>query len=100
MTTKDEYLAKLKTQLDEWQADLEHLKTKADVATGEAKVKIHEQLAELREKWDEGHARREEILAAADEKWDDIKEEVEDKWGVLKAGMADSIDRIKAHFKS
>jgi chromosome segregation ATPase len=98
MTTKDEYVAKLKAQLDEWQEDMERLKDKAEAASDDAKVKIHEQIAELRAKWDEGHAKRQELLDAADEKWDAIKDEAEEKWDELKVAVKDSIAKIKSHF--
>jgi hypothetical protein len=98
MLTKEEYLAKLKAQLDEWQVDLEALGSKAADASDDAKAKIHEQIAELRAKWDEGHARREEIANAADEKWEEIKDEAEEKWEELKVGVRDSIEKVKSYF--
>ena len=98
MQTKEEYLAKLKAQLDEWQGDLEVLRGKAETATDDAKVKIHEQIAELRAKWDEGHARREEIKDAADDKWEEFKDEAEAKWEEFKVGAKDSFDKVKSYF--
>ena len=38
MTTKDEYVAKLKAQLDEWETDLAHLRDKAGQAKGSAEA--------------------------------------------------------------
>ncbi|WP_295393092.1 hypothetical protein [uncultured Thiodictyon sp.] len=98
MLTKEEYLAKMKAQLDEWQVDLEALGSKASEASEEAKVKVQEQITELRAKWDEGHARREEIKNEADEKWEELKDEAEVKWEELKVGVKDSIERVKSYF--
>ncbi|WP_295456207.1 hypothetical protein [uncultured Thiodictyon sp.] len=98
MLTKEEYLAKMKAQLDEWQVDLEALGAKAGEVSDDAKAKVHEQIAELRAKWDEGHARREEITNAADEKWEELKDDAEVKWEEFKVGVKDSIERVKSYF--
>ncbi len=98
MQTKDEYLAKLKTQLDEWESDLAQLRDKAGDASDDVKEKVEQQIAELKAKWDEGAARRQEILDAADDKWEALKDDAEAKWADLKVGVKDSIDRIKSMF--
>jgi ElaB/YqjD/DUF883 family membrane-anchored ribosome-binding protein len=98
MTTKDEYVAKLKAQLDEWETDLAHLRDKAGQASDDVKENIEKQIAELKAKWDEGAARRQEILDAADDKWDAIKDEAEEKWAELKGGVNDLIGRVKSMF--
>ncbi len=98
MQTKEEYLAKIKVQLDEWQGDLEVLRGKAETATDDAKTKVQEQIAELRAKWDEGHARREELLGVADDKWEEFKDEAEEKWDEFKVGVKDSFEKVKSYF--
>jgi predicted nucleic acid-binding Zn-ribbon protein len=96
--TKEEYLAKLQTHLDEWKGDLEHLKTKAAEATGEAKAKLDEQIAELAPKWEEGKKKLEEWTNTADDAWEELKVEAEIKWDQLTVSMKESVDRVKAYF--
>ncbi len=98
MHTKDEYLAKLKAQLDEWETDLAHLRDKAADASEDVKEKLEEQMTELKTKWDEGAARRQHIQEAADDKWDEIRDEAEEKWAEVKVSVKDSIERIKSMF--
>ena len=98
MQTKDEYLAQLKAQLDEWSSDLDHLRDKAANASDDVRENVDQQINELKAKWDEGAARRQEILDAADDHWESVKDEAEEKWAELKVGVADSIDRIKSLF--
>lgn len=98
MQTKDEYLAKAKAQLDEWESDLVHLRHKAAEASGDVKERVEQQIAELNAKWDQSAAHRQEILDAADDKWDEIREDAEGKWAELKVGVRHSIDRIKSMF--
>lgn len=96
--TKEEYLAKLQTHLDEWKADLEGLQAKASAATGEVKSKLDEQIAELRPKWEEGKHKLEELAGTADETWDEFKIEAEAKWDQLSASVKESVERIKSFF--
>jgi chromosome segregation ATPase len=98
MQTKDEYLAKLKAQLDEWEDDLAQLREKASDASDDVKAKLDEQIAHLKAKWEEGSSRREEIIDAADDKWEAIKDEAEEKWEELKVSVKDSIERVKSMF--
>jgi chromosome segregation ATPase len=98
MQTKDEYMAKLKAQLDEWESDLAHLRDKASDASDDVKEKVDHQIAELKLKWDELAVRRDRIADAADDKWEALKDEAEEKWAEVKVGVKDSIDRIKSMF--
>ena len=98
MQTKDEYLAQLKEQLDEWATDLDHLRDKAADTSDDVRESVEQQIAELKAKWHEGAARRQEILDAADDHWESIKDEAEEKWAELKVGVTDSINRIKSLF--
>ena len=47
MLTKDEYLAKMKVHLDEWQADLDALRVKAEDASDDVKAKLDESRREI-----------------------------------------------------
>lgn len=96
--TKEEYLAKLQSHLDEWKTDLEGLQAKAAEATGEAKVKLDEQIAELGVKWEEGKKKLDELAAAADDAWDDFKVEAEARWDQLTTSVKETVDRIKTYF--
>jgi ribosomal protein L29 len=50
MSTKDEYTAKLKAQLDEWEDDLADLRAKAAATSADVKDKIDLQIADLKVK--------------------------------------------------
>ncbi|WP_295405905.1 hypothetical protein [uncultured Thiocystis sp.] len=95
MMTKEEYLEKLKTQLDEWKADIEQLRLKAADATHDTKEGIEKEIAEIKAKWDEGEVKRQEMFDSADEKWDELKEEAEQGWAHLTCFVKESFDRIK-----
>jgi hypothetical protein len=98
MSTKDEYIAKFKTQLTEWEGHLKVLQAKADSLTGDAKAELNEQIVALKGKWEEGEAKLGEIADQADDHWDDLKDEAEEKWTALTDGVKGSLDKLKSYF--
>jgi len=95
-SAKNEYVEKRKAQIDKLNAEIEDLaaktiKTDADAeATREHKAHV----AALRLKRDEARAKLAEIEAAADDRWEDLKDGVENVWMNLKHGF----EKVKAKF--
>ncbi|AFL74130.1 hypothetical protein [Thiocystis violascens] len=98
MMTKEEYVEKLKNQLDEWKVDLDNLRAKAADAADDVRESIEKEIAEIKLKWDEGEGKRQEMIDSADEKWDELKEDAEEGWAHLTGFVKDSLDRIKSKF--
>jgi hypothetical protein len=98
MSTKDEYIAKFKSQLNEWESDLNELKAKAGTLADDAKAECAEQMDELQGKWQEGQAKLAELADQADDHWDDLKDEAEEKWTALTDGVKGSLDKLKSYF--
>ncbi|HOY69939.1 MAG TPA: hypothetical protein PL131_03955 [Methylotenera sp.] len=84
MSTKDEYVAKLKAQLDEWSTDIDELEVQANLAKAELKDKYAEQIAELKAKKTEAEGKVSELQDAAEEAWEEIKKGGESIWDTLK----------------
>ncbi len=77
MSKRDEYIEKIKQQLDEWNSELDELEQKTKQAEGEAKRKLEEKVGEMRAHIDDAEAMVEKLLGAADELWEGIKLGVE-----------------------
>ena len=77
MATKEEYLSKLKTQLDSWQAEADELESKARDALADAKPEIEAQIANLRAKFAEGEGKFNELADVTEEKWEELKDDAE-----------------------
>jgi predicted nucleic acid-binding Zn-ribbon protein len=77
MSTKEEYLAKLKTQLDSWQVEVDELEAKASEAMDDIRPEIDEQIANLRAKFREGEAKFDELADATEEAWEELKVDAE-----------------------
>ena len=77
MATKEEYLAKLKTQLDSWQVEVDALEAKASDAVDDLKPEIDAQIANLRVKFAEGEGKFNELADATEEAWEELKVDAE-----------------------
>jgi len=74
VSKRDQYVKKMKQQLDEVNGQITKLEAKVKDANAEARVKYDKQMAELRE-----------MSKAAQKKMEEIKSSGEDKWEALVA---------------
>ena len=89
MSMKEAYEKKLQSKLDEWSADIDKLKAKADSAEADAQLEYYKQIEELRS-----------MQAAAGKKLGELKESGDDAWEDLKAGMDSAWDSFSSSIKS
>lgn len=82
------FVDKAQQEMDALNLKLGELKRKAQTLTGEAKVKIDQQIQNL-----------EQEQKAAAQKLDEMKSATGDKWDALKAGVADAVERFKQSFE-
>lgn len=86
MSTKDEYVAKIKAQIDEWSTDIDALEVQAHLAKAEFRDKYAVQIAELKTKRDEAAVKAAEVQEIAEEAWEEVKKGGEEAWsGMVKA---------------
>lgn len=74
---RDEFVANLKKQLDEWNAKIDALEVRARQQAGEAEVQADRGLAELRKRREELQRKLREIREASGEAWSDLIEGAE-----------------------
>ena len=89
MSMKDAYEKKLEAQLNEWSAEIDKLKAKADAAEADQQLEFYKQVEELRL-----------MQQAANEKLSELKDAGDDAWEDLKAGVESSSDSLSASLKS
>ncbi|EGV19450.1 sll1863 family stress response protein [Thiocapsa marina] len=95
MLTKDEFIADMKTRIDAWNAEIDVLQEKAHDIKEDAKVKYEEQLLSVRAAGVEGEKRLEEMQAATESNWEQLKLETERAWDAFK----DSFNTFKSHYR-
>lgn len=94
MSMKDEYVAKLKAQLDEWSTEIDELEVKAHLAQADLRDKYQEQLTILKARRDEAKGKVAEIQGATEEAWEDLKKGGEDAWEAIKKAVAEARKRF------
>ena len=84
MTTRDEYVEKMKRQLDEWNEDIARLEAKLAKLTGPARERLEPYLAKAREGRDAAVRKLAELKESGEESWDNLQGEVEHVWKALR----------------
>lgn len=92
--SRDEYTAKLKLELDEFNAKMEELESKSSEAKADARAKYKSELLKLRNQSDKAIAKLEQLRDAGDDSWDQMVKEV-DK---IRHAFVHSINYFKAQF--
>ena len=77
MSKRDEYIEKMKLQLDELDAKMDKLEAKAKVAKEDMRAKYKEEMVLLREKSRLAKGKLQEVKAAGEDKWDSVVTEME-----------------------
>lgn len=92
MSKRNEYVAKMKAQLDDWNRDIGQLEAKTKAAGGEAEKKYREQLDALREQSRALSAKVDDVKAAGEDQWEKLVDEV--------TRLSDAVKHSFNYFKS
>ena len=95
MVKRDEYIAKMKLQLDELDVKMDKLEAKAKEAKEDARAKYKEEIANLRQQSRLAQGKLEELKASREEKWDDMVAEMER----IRDAIAHSYNYFKSQLK-
>ena len=94
MTSRHEYIDKLKEKLDEWDADIDELEARAQNTKTELEFEIKDQITALKLRRDIMKLKLNEIRDSSEEAWEDIKAGAEEAW----ADVKDAMKKAKSHF--
>lgn len=83
MSMKESYEKKLQAQLDEWSADIDKLKAKADKAEANVQIAYYKQVDELRSMQKAASQKLAELKGAGDDAWEELKASIEKTWDRL-----------------
>ncbi len=75
--SREQFIAAMKTQLDETNAMLDELEKKAAKASADAQAKYEEQIAKIQEQSKEAQAKLSELAKAGEENWKEMVAEAE-----------------------
>lgn len=95
MGMKEAYQKKLQAELDEWNAEIEQLKAKADKTEAESQLEYYKKIEELRTMQDEARSKLTELEQASDKAWEDVKAGLDSAWDSLRNAMRSARERFK-----
>lgn len=95
MSTRDEYVAKMKAQLDQWNAQAAHWEEKTRSAQAGVKAHYDKQLELLRARRDEAMTSLRQLQVATSDAWMDMMQGVDAAWQAL----GEAFDKAHAHFE-
>jgi len=94
MKNRDLYLEKVQAQLDEWDADIEKLKARANKASADAKLEYKSRIESLKHKREKAGDKLDELRSASDDAWEDLKIGLES----AKNALGSSLKSAASHF--
>ena len=99
MSTKEDFVRKMHTKLDQWNAEIDALSEKAnqagDQAEREARAEYQKQLETLRSKRDHARSKLNELESASEGAWHDLKAGVELAWESVSEAVRSATARFK-----
>jgi uncharacterized coiled-coil DUF342 family protein len=95
MSMKEAYEQKLQAQLDEWRAEIDKLKAKADGADADAQIEFYKTIDELRSMQKAATHKIAELKDAGDDVWEDLKAGIDSTWDSLGDALNSATSRYK-----
>ena len=95
MNKRDAYVAKLKAQLDEWNAEVKKWEAKAKGAQAEMRIEYEKQLEVFRGQRDQAIEQMRQVQSAAGEAWLDLVHGADDAWTKTREAFA----KARSHFQ-
>jgi len=90
MSLKDEYVEKLKAQLDEWSAEIDVLEARLRKANADLHVTYEAEVAALKAKRDEAKVRLALIQESAGEAWQELRKGSDEAWESIKKAVIEA----------
>ena len=94
MSKRDEYVDKLKAQLDQWNTEVAKWEAKAQKTQAGARAEYEKQLKEVRRQRDQALEQMKKVQAATGDAWVDLVRGADDAW----AKMREALEKARSHF--
>ena len=94
MTKRDEYLEKLKGQLDQWNTQVTKWEAQAHDAQAHMKADYEKQLEALKRHRDEAMEQMRRVQSATGEAWMDLARGADEAW----SKMREAFEKARTHF--
>jgi hypothetical protein len=95
MDTREQYIEKLKTQLDQWNAEVKKWEAKAHDAQSGMRVEYEKQLEEFRRQRDKAITEMQHVQSAAGNAWLEFMRSADDAW----AKTREAFEKAQSQFR-
>lgn len=95
MNERQAYIEKMKAKLDEWNADIDKLEARARDAEADARIRLHQQLDELKATREDAARRVRELQDAGSDAWESMRQGAEAAWEEMARAFRDASNRFK-----
>jgi lipid II:glycine glycyltransferase (peptidoglycan interpeptide bridge formation enzyme) len=95
MSTREEYVQKMKSQLDQWNAEVSKWEEKTKSAQAEMKAEYEKQLESFRSKRDEAMYQLHQVQVASAGAWMDMMKGADAAW----KAMGEAFIKARGHFE-
>ncbi|WP_319583240.1 hypothetical protein [uncultured Pseudodesulfovibrio sp.] len=94
MSTREEYIEKMKAKLDELNAEVSRLEAKAREAKADLSIRYKDEIENLKAKREESKARLAEFKEAGDSAWEDLKIGMQGAWDIMEEAIKSAKERF------
>lgn len=95
MSEKEAYEKKMQARLDEWSAEIDKLRARADQAGADARIQMHKEIDRARARFDAANEKLKELKNTGDDAWEDIKNGLEGAWSSLDTALQAAKSRFE-----
>ena len=95
MNNRDEYVEKMKAQLDQWNSQMAAWEAATRGATAEAKIELEKQIGIMKSRADDVLYRMELLKGASADAWQDVARGADE----ARRTMQDAFEKARHHFK-
>ena len=92
---REEYIAKLKTQLDQWNAEMAKWESQAAQAQASMRAEYEKQLGAIRQHQDQAREQLRKVQAASGDAWMELSRGADEVW----TAMRKAFEKASAQFK-
>jgi hypothetical protein len=90
MSLKDEYIGKLKQQLDQWNIDIDVLEARAREADDEFRANCNAYLEALKARRDEARVRLTLLRSSAGDAWQELRKGSDEAWDSIRHALSEA----------
>ncbi len=94
MSDKNAYEKKQQARLDEWAAEIDKLKAKAELADAEARIKLNEEIKQAETMQQKVEDKLAELRSSTDDAWTDIKHGLDEAADSLGSSLRSAVSRF------